>query len=126
MNLNEVSTDALAFLGDAVIEIRVREYLVKAGVPDSATLNQNSVSFVSAAAQAEAMRRILDELSEEEALIYKRGRNSSTGNVPKRAKMADYRCASGMEVLFGYLHLCGRYDRLDLLFKKAYNLQSER
>ena len=60
------------------------------------------------------------ELSEEEAKVYKRGRNMSGGNVPKSATMSEYRAATGMEVLFGYLHLTGQSERIDELFTFAY------
>ncbi len=122
MDIKEISTDALAYLGDAVIELRVREYLVSLGYSSSGHLNRESLLFVKAGAQAAAMHNILPYLSEEEESIYKRGRNKQGGNIPKSSTMAEYRSATGMEVLFGYLHLCGRTERIDLLFRIAYKL----
>ena len=120
VNIREISTEALAYLGDSVLEIKVRERLVSSGISGSGALNRESLRFVKASAQADAMNKILPLLSEEELLIYKRGRNMSGGNVPKSATMAEYRTATGMEVLFGYLHLTDRYDRIDELFNEAY------
>ncbi len=120
MNINEISTEALAYLGDSVLEIRVREKLVRDGISGSGNLNRMSLSYVKASEQAAAMHRILPLLDGEEALVFKRGRNMSGGNVPKSATMSEYRTATGMEVLFGYLHLLERYDRIDTLFDAAY------
>ena len=120
MDIKELSTEALAYLGDSVLEIRVREKLVKEGISSSGELNRASLSYVKASEQAAAMRRILPVLSEEEEQVFKRGRNMSGGNVPKSATMSEYRTATGMEVLFGYLHYLGRADRIDELFEVAY------
>ena len=123
MNIKEISTEALAYLGDSVLEIRVREKLVRDGISGSGSLNRASLSYVKASEQAEAMHRIIPLLTEEEALVFKRGRNMSGGNVPKSATMSEYRAATGMEVLFGYLHLAERYERIDELFLKAYQTE---
>ena len=123
MNIKEISTEALAYLGDSVLEIRVREKLVRDGISGSGSLNRASLSYVKASEQAAATHRIIPHLTAEEALIYKRGRNMSGGNVPKSATMAQYRAATGMEVLFGYLHLAERYERIDELFLKAYQTE---
>ena len=120
MIIKEISTEALAYLGDCVIELKVRELLVNQGISGSGNLNKASLSFVKATAQASAMRKIIDILTEEEASVYKRGRNMSGGNVPKSATMSEYRSATGMEVLFGYLHLQNRRERIDELFSTAY------
>ncbi len=122
MNIKEVSTEALAYLGDSVLEIRVREKLVNDGISGSGNLNRASLAYVKASEQAAAMHRLTEVLTEEEALVYKRGRNMSGGNVPKSATMAEYRTATGMEVLFGYLHLLGRHARIHELFNIAYNI----
>lgn len=120
MNANEMSAAALAYLGDSVIELLVREKLVNDGFSDSGNLNRESLKYVKAGAQAAAMRRILPSLSEEEEQVFKRGRNMSGGNVPKSATMSEYRTATGMEVLFGYLHVTGKQERLRELFALAY------
>ena len=125
INVKEVSAEALAYLGDSVIELKVRELLVNQGIGSSGALNRESLSFVKATAQAKAMHKILPLLTEEETAAYKRGRNLSSGNVPKSATMSEYRAATGMEALFGYLHLLGDRDRIDLLFKAAYSEDEE-
>lgn len=120
MIIKEISTEALAYLGDCVLELKVRELLVNRGISGSGSLNKESLAFVKATAQAAAMRNIISLLTDEESAIYKRGRNMSGGNVPKSATMSEYRSATGMEVLFGYLHLLDMRDRIDFLFNKAY------
>jgi ribonuclease-3 family protein len=125
IKIKEISTEALAYLGDSVIELKVRELLVERGIGGSGELNRQSLSFVKATAQAAAMRRIIPMLSEEEEAVFKRGRNMSSGNVPKSATMSEYRTATGMEVLFGYLHLTGHRERIDLLFNAAYGSEEE-
>lgn len=119
-NLKEISTEALAYLGDSVIELKVRELLVEQGISGSGDLNRASLAFVKASAQAAAMHKIIPMLSDDEASVYKRGRNMSGGNVPKSATMSEYRSATGMEVLFGYLHLQGKHERISELFSAAY------
>ena len=125
MNTNELSTAALAYLGDSVIEVLVREKLVFDGFSDSGNLNRESLKYVKAGAQAAAMRKILPSLSEEEEAVFKRGRNMSGGNVPKSATMSEYRTATGMEVLFGYLHVTKKTERIKELFELAYTKTEE-
>ena len=123
INFNELSSDAMAYLGDCVIEMQVREYLVTHGVTTSGALNKKSLDFVKAGAQAAAMREILPLLTPEEEAMYKRGRNKQGGNVPKSASTSEYRVATGMEVLFGYLHLKGDFDRIKELFALGYKTE---
>lgn len=118
--MNEISTGALAYLGDCVLEIRVRERLVRDGISGSGELNRRALDYVKASAQAAAMHRIIPMLTDAESAVYKRGRNMSGGNVPKSATVSEYRIATGMEVLFGYLHMHGSYGRIDELFAAAY------
>ena len=118
--LNTYSTYALAYLGDSVIEICVREYLVKSGYSSSAKLNKKALDFVRAPMQAEAMKNLLPHLTEEEEAVFKRGRNIGHTNTPKSSTVAEYRSATGMETLFGYLHLAGRQERIKELFALAY------
>lgn len=120
---NTYSTAALAYLGDCVLELRVRQYLVRQGFSSSAVLNQKALAYVRATAQANAMKRLLPILSEEEAAIFRRGRNIGHTNTPKSATVAEYRAATGMEALFGWLHLANRTERLDELFAAAYEIE---
>jgi ribonuclease-3 family protein len=121
-SLNTYSTAALAYLGDCVIELCVREHLTRLGLSSSASLNKEALKYVRAGAQAEAMKRILPLLSEAEAAAFRRGRNVGHTNTPKSATVAEYRSATGMEALFGWLHLAGRKDRIDELFAIAYEI----
>ena len=120
MELREVSAPALAYLGDCVLELCVRRYLVEQGFSTSRNLNAEALKFVRASAQAEAMKRILPVLSETEASYFRRGRNIGHTNVPKSATVSEYRTATGMEVLFGYLHLSAQTERIDALFRIGY------
>ena len=120
MKLQEVSTPALAYLGDCVLELCVRRHLVESGFSTSRNLNREALAYVRASAQAEAMKRILPVLSEVEEGYFKRGRNIGHTNVPKSATVSEYRTATGMEVLFGYLHLSGQTERIGELFEIGY------
>ena len=123
MELSDISTSALAYLGDSVLEQCVRTYLVaERGLSTSAHLNRASLDFVRASAQSEAMERMEPSLTEAEAAVFRRGRNIGHGNVPKSASVAEYRRATGMETLFGYLHLTGQAERVDYLFRVGYGL----
>ncbi len=123
MNLSDTTVPALAYLGDSVLEITVRTYLVRErGLSTSAHLNRASLDFVRASAQSAAMARMESALSEEEETVYRRGRNTGHGQVPKSASVAEYRRATGMEVLFGYLYLTGEHARIEELFRLGYAL----
>lgn len=118
--IEEISTAALAYLGDSIIELCVRETLVQRGVSSAKNLNATALLFVKAEAQADAMKVILPHLSEEENAAYRRGRNIGHTNTPKSATVGQYRMATGMEALFGYLYLKGQKDRINELFSLAY------
>ena len=118
--IEEMSTAALAYLGDSIIELCVRETLVQKGVSSAKNLNSNALLFVKAEAQADAMKIILPILTDEENAAYKRGRNIGHTNTPKSATVGQYRMATGMEALFGYLYLKGKKDRINELFSLAY------
>ena len=121
MNLVEIRVPALAYLGDCVIELCVRQHLVESGVSTSRNLNREALNYVRASAQAEAMKRIEPLLNEVELSYFNRGRNvGHMNNVPKSATVAEYRAATGMEVLFGYLHLSGKPERIAELFRAGY------
>ena len=111
-----MSNLALAHLGDAVYELMVRSYLCVHGIPTSKKLHQATVSYVSAPAQAKAMERILPLLTEEEKDVFRRGRNAHFAAVPQHATREEYRVATGLEALFGWLYLKGCRNRLCELF----------
>ena len=121
IDVRNVSVPALAYLGDCVIELCVRRHLVvQLGLSTSAHLNETALDYVRAPRQAEAMKNLLPHLTDEEAAYFRRGRNMGHSSVPKRATVSEYRTATGMETLFGYLHLTGQTDRIDELFAIAY------
>ncbi|MCI9450304.1 MAG: ribonuclease III [Clostridiales bacterium] len=115
--LSQISAASLAYLGDSVLEIFVRERLVLRGVK---TPSVESLKYVTAPAQSEAVEKILPQLTEEESDVYRRGRNCVHSGVPKNATPAQYRRATGLETLFGYLYLSGENDRLRELFAVGY------
>jgi len=110
----------LAYMGDAVIELLVRNMLILRGEGDVGKMNKLADGLVRATYQSQAMDRLLPLLTEEETAVYKRGRNTHTHTVPKSAKVSDYRKATGMEALFGFLYMEGRMERLDELFNIAF------
>ena len=114
------SAQALAYLGDSVIEVWVRTHLVESGLSGSRELNAASLEYVTAPRQAAAMKKILDTLTEDEAAIFRRGRNLGHTNLPKNATASEYRSATGMEALMGWLYLGGKQDRVDELLTAAY------
>ena len=114
------SSAALAYLGDAVLELQVRKRLLEMGYTSSKKLNVHALEYVRAGAQARAMERIQPLLTEEEDAVFHRGRNIGHTNTPKSATVAEYRAATGMEALFGYLHLAGQKERIGELFDAAY------
>ena len=101
------SAASLAYLGDAVIEVWVRQKLVES-------------DYVTAPRQAQAMKRIIEHLSEDEAAAFRRGRNIGHTNLPRNATASEYRSATGMEALMGYLHMEGRAARIDELLGIGY------
>ena len=109
----------LAFLGDAVYELYARSRIVKEGNTPVNNLHLKTVELVNAGAQSAAVARIEACLTEEELAIYKRGRNASASSTPKHADIADYRRATGLEALFGYLFLMGEQERIEQLFLLA-------
>ena len=111
INLHTLSPLALAFVGDGVYSLMVRERLLCVANRPVNDLHRQSVRDVRAEAQAAAMSRIMEHLTEEEEAVFKRGRNAHTARSG-----ADYHRATGLEALFGYLYLDGRIDRVRELF----------
>ncbi len=107
----------LAYLGDCVYELLVRETLVRKGNKPNGKLHGEATKFVSSKGQSEAFLKIEHILTEEEIAVFKRGRNAHS--VPNKNNDADeYRRATGLETLFGYLRLCGDDDRIEELFRE--------
>ncbi len=119
MNKTEITnlpTSSLAYLGDCVLELLVREKLILDG---EGNIHERALKYVTAVAQSEAFERIASMLTEDETGIYKRGRNN-THSAPKSATHAQYSRATGFECLFAYLHLMGETERIKKLFSAAF------
>lgn len=108
----------LAYIGDGIYELLVRSLVVSEnGSMPAYMLHKKSVEFVCAESQSIGVDAILPLLDEDEEAIYRRGRNSTSSKVPKHADPRDYRKATGLEALFGYLYLVGRQERIGELFE---------
>ena len=114
------TTAALAYLGDARHALFVRRMLVERGLCKSGELNDASLKYVTAEAQAKMMRRIEPLLLDDELDVYRRASNSSHLNRPRRASGADYRAATGFEAVIGMLEWIGDEERLEMLLSEAH------
>lgn len=116
LKMNELSPLSLAFVGDGVYDLFVREYIISKGNCPVKKLHSKSVELVNCKAQSAFLNKLLPELTEAEQDICRRGRNAHVGHVPKNADIADYHNATALECLFGYLYLSGDTKRLQQLF----------
>ena len=107
----------LAFIGDGVYDLLVREHLVRQGNRPVGELNKMKVALVKCESQAKFIARLLPLLSEREEAVYRRGRNAAPKCTPKHGSVADYHNATGLEALFGYLFLNGDQERTRELFR---------
>lgn len=108
----QMSAQKLAFLGDSVYELLIREKIVKNCNGSIGDLHKLKVSKVCCEAQSEMFKKIESSLNEKELSIYKRGRNVKTGKVPKHSSVSNYHSATGLEALFGYLYLTDSKQRI--------------
>lgn len=113
MDYSQYGALALAYMGDCVYEIKIREFLMKQANMPVNMLHRKAKGYVSAAAQSAFADRILPLLTEDEENIYKRGRNAKPHTTPKNMTLSDYKKATGLEALFGYLYLSGETKRID-------------
>ena len=113
IDIHEMSPLALAFAGDAVLELLVRQRLVET----SRLQHSVATHYVSAHAQNQELALIEPMLTEEEQNILRRGKNASKASVAKHATAQEYRASTGFECLLGWLHLMGRDDRIEELFE---------
>lgn len=116
---------ALAFLGDAVWSLYVREYLLEKGEGKGSQLQKKSIAYVSAKAQCRFYAALHEEgfFTEEEEGWFRRGRNSYTGNVPKNTEPGTYRFSTGFEAVIGALWLADKKERIDKIWEKVRTLQ---
>ena len=112
----QINPIVLAFVGDAVYTLCVRTRLALSSGEKTGALNRRASERVSAHGQSEALARILPMLTEEEAEIYRRGRNAKKPTKSKNATVAEYVRSTGFEALLGYLYLTGQAERIRQLF----------
>jgi ribonuclease-3 family protein len=121
-NLNTVT---LAYMGDAVYELYLRKYVIDTGVARADRLHRAAVRYVKAEAQANAIKQILDGLSEEEQTVVRRAHNHKPNTKPKNADPVDYKWATALEALIGWHYLAGRIDRVEDIVLRAIQIIEE-
>lgn len=125
IDIRTYSPLSLAYIGDAVYDLMVRTVVVLKGNTSNEKLHKTSVKYVSARAQAKIIDSLKDELSEDEAAIYRRGKNSKPSSTAKNATLSEYLRATGFEALIGYLYLMNRQERIIELVKKGIEIIDE-
>ena len=110
----------LAYIGDAVYELHIREKLLQTGKVHPNALHQAAIELTNASGQFRALKQINGILSEEEKAIVNRGRNASSSRKPGKADLKTYKMATGLEALIGYLYLDNRQDRLNEILNLIY------
>ena len=116
-DIRSFSPLTLAYIGDAVYDLVIRTIVVERGNKAANVLHKTTVKYVNAAAQAAIIQAVLDVMTEEELAVYMRGRNAKSNTMAKNASVEDYRKATGMEALIGYLYLSNRFHRVLELVK---------
>ncbi|MCH5296639.1 MAG: ribonuclease III [Ruminococcus sp.] len=122
---DEISPLTLAFVGDGVYDLLVREYLVNQANRPVGELNRIKVSLVNCKSQARFAKLLLPSLNDKETSVYKRGRNATPKCTSKHGTVADYHSATGLECLFGYLHMNGEQSRIKELFNLIVHIAFE-
>ena len=115
MNIDLINVISLAYLGDSVYEIYVREYLIKKGIAKVEDLQREAVKYVSAKSQCKILSYLMDNnlLTDCELDVVRRGRNYKRTSHPKNTDIITYKMSSGFEAMIGYLYLNNEKDRLD-------------
>lgn len=113
----EINVLTLAYLGDCVYELYIREYLISQGIVKVNDLQKEAIKYVSAKAQAKYLKKLIDNeiLTKEELEIVYRGRNHKNNHKPKNTDIITYKNATGLEALIGYLKLNSRDERIDYI-----------
>lgn len=119
IDLQKVSSQTLAFIGDAVYNVYIRAYLASLSNEQTGKLHVKSIKYVSAKAQSKTIDLIFDLLNEEEVQVYKRGRNTHIPSVSKNVDVVNYKKATGFEALLGYLYVKKENERLDFIVKES-------
>lgn len=118
-DVKQLNPLVLAYMGDAVYEVFIRQYVISLPNHRPNHLHRSAVRYVSAKAQAHALEACLPLLTKEELEVVKRGRNAKSGTSPKNADILDYRHSTAFECLLGYLFYAGRHDRLEELMRSS-------
>ena len=115
MNVDLINVITLAYLGDSIYEVYIRDYLIKKGIAKVEDLQREAVKYVSAKSQAKILSYLMDNnlLTESELDVVKRGRNYKRTSHPKNTDIITYKMSSGFEAMIGYLYLTDKKDRLD-------------
>ncbi|WEG12691.1 ribonuclease III domain-containing protein [Pullulanibacillus sp. KACC 23026] len=118
--VQDINVLALAYLGDAVIELHVREHLLLSGLVKPNGLHQEAIRYVSARGQADFLHHLMEQefLTEEELSVVRRGRNAKSATVPKNTDVQTYRYGTAFETLIGHLYYEGYEDRVEDLLKR--------
>lgn len=124
MKINEVKqmkSLALAYMGDAIYEVHVRDYLIRNHYAKVNDLHQAAIKYVAAKAQAKVLRYFLEVkfLDEEEEGVVRRGRNAKAGSIPKNTDIMTYRYSTGFEALLGFHYYTENNERLNELMERA-------
>ena len=122
VDIRTYSPLTLAFVGDCIYDLVIRTVVVERGNTAPNTLHQKKSAVVKEQAQAAQAEAVFGELTEEEQAVYKRGRNAHSHSSAKNASIGDYRKATGLEALYGFLYLTDRTERLLYLVKKSLEL----
>ena len=115
--MSQLNGVTLAYIGDAIYEVLIREMLIKKGIQKVDNLHKEAIKYTSAVGQNKAVLIIKDQLTDEEFAIFKRGRNASGDRKARNASVIEYRQATGLEALFGFLYLDKRFDRIYALLE---------
>lgn len=109
----------LAYIGDAIYDLVIRTIVVKRGNKSANNLHKKTVAYVNARVQAKMIDALESELTEEEMAVYHRGRNAKSYTTAKNASVIEYRKATGLEALCGYLYLTGQQERMLQLIREG-------
>ena len=120
VDIRAYSPLTLAYIGDAIYDLVIRTIVVERANRPANKLHKMVIRYVNAGMQAQMIMALEEELTEEEKAVYHRGRNAKFYTFAKNASIADYRKATGLEALFGYLYLQGKMDRLLMLVRLAF------
>ncbi|MEY2195934.1 Mini-ribonuclease 3 [Neobacillus sp. BF23-41] len=128
VDVKQLNSLALAYMGDAIYETYVRRHLLYSGKVRPNQLHRTGTTYVSAKAQSQILFQMMDHklLDEEELAVVMRGRNAKSGTVPKNTDVQTYHYSTAFEALMGYLYLTGKKERLEALISRAFSYVEQR